>query len=304
MASPDTEPGVASQSQTGGQSCDNQAQPNSVNPLRKAYSVPQELRSKREAADARRAAAPNISKAELQPGDVLMFRLSRHSPHSITNIGHAGLIGAQTHLLRRQPQDHHLADIKLTHSAMYVKSQEGDPEIVEAVFPHIQAYDLPAGEHVVYRYKNPQIAEKAAEITKTWVSGDPISYPFKKVAAASSTIVKHGAEFTPQSLEAVEAMANQAETPRPEWAAEGAFCSELTTAAYQAAAQLNHRETMDKGIPTAFDPVIARETRLTTPATLVHAMEDNPNFELVGKLVERSKLRQWTQQLFNRSGDG
>jgi hypothetical protein len=266
----------------------------------RSYSISPELRSRREASHIRLAEAPNITAAALQPGDVLMFRISKNTPHSIQNIGHGGLMAAQAHLIRRQPQDHYLASTKLTHSAMYIEEQEGEKVVVESIYPHIVAHKLQPGEHVVYRYKDPQIAAKAADITKTWVSGDPIAYPFKKVATAAHTIVKHGAELTPQALEAVEAMANQAETPRPEWIAEGAYCSELTAAAFQAAAQLSHRETMEKNIPTVFNPVIARETRLTTPSTLVHAMEKSPDFELVGKLVERSKLRQWIREKLDR----
>jgi hypothetical protein len=266
----------------------------------RSYSISPELRSRREASHIRLAEAPDITAADLQPGDVLMYRIGRHSPHSIQNIGHAGLMAAQAHLIRRQTQDHYLASTKLTHSAMYIEEQEGEKVVVESIYPHIVAHKLQPGEHVVYRYKDPQIAAKAADITKTWVSGDPIAYPFKKVATAAHAVVKHGAELTPQALEAVEAMANQAETPRPEWIAEGAYCSELTAAAFQAAAQLGHRETMEKDIPTVFNPVIARETRLTTPSTLVHAMEKSPDFELVGKLVERSKLRQWIREKLDR----
>jgi hypothetical protein len=248
-----------------------------------------DLKSRRTAAEVRLEKAPLLEMDDLRPGDVVMFRYTENSPKHINNIGHAGIKAGQEYLIRRQPDQHIEADKRMTHSAMCVENkQDGRPPmVVEATFPNVVKQPLFPGEHVIYRHKNPDVAATAAVITSTWVGGAPIPYGFKKVSGTTSEVAKHGAAFTAQTQEALEDKANQATTPSPEWAQKegGVFCSELTTAAFQTAAMLQHRQTINAGTPTVFHPIIPTETKLTTPATLVHAMETSPDFEMVGKLI-------------------
>jgi hypothetical protein len=135
-------------------------------------------------------------------------------------------------------------------------------QVVEALPGGVIQQPLGKAEHVVYRPTDPQVATRAAEIASQWVRSEPGEkprpYPFGKVAKASSQIARKGAEMNEGALRRLEQNSRQGDSLLPNLPENGAFCSEIVSAALQTAELERHRGHVAAGEPSEFDPIVTR----------------------------------------------
>jgi hypothetical protein len=233
------------------------------------------------------ARSKTLKKTNLRAGDVLMLRAG--STLSISTTALRSVQIGQALVSHFQPAQYGLADTSLAHSAMYVKSGPQDPEVVEAILPTYQGNDVQPGEYEVYRHKNTEIAKSAANTAKNWVQPDkPLLYPLHKAAAGFASSLVLGAQLNENNVSTIDDFAAQADDKSPAWLSQtsAATCSELTTAAYQAAAKRDHDATVALGTHTAFHPIFPTVAHRTLPSAVTQAMEAGGQFEYVGTLIQ------------------
>lgn len=120
---------------------------------------------------------------------------------------------------------------RLVHAIIWVGNQRGEIAEASGSCGRVQVRALQPGYYIVYRCRNEDLADGAAQLATAWAGAGNISYG--KSAAVQS--VFHKAKFGEKGRERARMYARVDFQPRVEWAS-GAFCSEFVVACYQGAA--------------------------------------------------------------------
>ncbi|MGH8780366.1 hypothetical protein [Paraburkholderia sp.] len=194
------------------------------------------------ASEVHRPEAPNLSKSDMRPGDVLL--LIDESGNS--NWTHRAIVMGQklagASLLRDNS-----GDSKLVHSVMWTKAQnnpgnnepqgKGEPEIAEVRGGNrlvSQGTALRQGLYRVYRPTDENVGDWAAQISMIWAD-NRTAIPYNKPASVLSVV--RNSTFGSKAAARSERYAAEAFDSTPAWGADGSFCSSFIVAANQAAAQ-------------------------------------------------------------------
>ena len=167
----------------------------------------------------------------LKPGDVLMLQ---DEPSNTTPI-HKGIVAGQMLTGLLLPRNG--GDSNLVHALIWTRACGGEPETAEASGTGIvRSTPLRPGLYVVYRPKDSNLGDWAAQVAMTWAGGPARAVRIRYNPVMTIQSVFHSSDFGPNAQARAESYAKDAFSIRPRWGAGGAFCSQFVIAAYQAAA--------------------------------------------------------------------
>ncbi|WP_222102772.1 hypothetical protein [Robbsia andropogonis] len=181
---------------------------------------------------------PNLKKADLIPGDILLLIDEPHDTEKLHKIIIAGQKLEGLSMMRKN-----VGKASVVHAILWTRNSHnpvatepggmGDSEVVEMRGGGIMDTALRKGLYQVYRPKDKNIGDWAAQIAMLWSSERKI--PYNAVKSAKS--VTRFSNFGPLAIASAKKYSKDAFDANPKWGSGGAFCSHLILATYQAAAQ-------------------------------------------------------------------
>lgn len=221
---------------------------------------------------------PPLSKEQLLPGDILLLL---DEPEN-TTWKHKVIGGAQSVANIFSPNS---GDPKLVHAVLWTKNQKnqgitdnqpdsrpGEPEIAEASggFKRVQNTALRKGTYKVYRPKDQNLGDWAAQVAMGW--GEKRDIPYG--AALSNKSLFRKAFYGEKAQKLAANYRENAFDSKP--TSGGMFCSQLIVASYQAAS--GHTDAPVQG-------GFRLDAKAATPRMLEHALKmDTDRFEYAGHI--------------------
>lgn len=180
-----------------------------------------------------------LKRSNLRSGDIL---LACHEKPSLTH----GIIIAGQAIFKPLRHPDNNGNARLVHALLWTGTSgsadgatpQGEDDVAEmagGVVLAAQTSKLQPGLYRVYRPRNAELGELAAQIGKRWAQSAQ-AMPYSKRRAALSTL--RAARFDSRAAANVHRYTNEALKSAPEWGKRGAFCSHFVMAAYQASAAL------------------------------------------------------------------
>ena len=220
---------------------------------------------------------PNVKKTDLIPGDILLLIDEPHDTEKLHKIIIAGqkLEGLS---MRRN----NIGKASAVHAILWTRNPQnpvsterggkGESEVVEMRGGGIMDTALRKGLYQVYRPKDKNIGDWAAQSAMSWASERKI--PYNAIKSAKS--VTRFSNFGPLAIASAKKYSQDAFESNPKWGKDGAFCSHLVLAAYQAAAQ---------NVETPLSGALKVDAKGCSVRTLSHFLQkDTTQFEFTGHL--------------------
>lgn len=227
------------------------------------------------------------SKSELKPGDILLFKPDAENITDRQWQIQQGQRLSGLSALRWNTGDRHL-----THACIWTKSNKhegatevqgmGEPEIVEAVMQNqflVRGSAIQAGLYKVYRPKDENLGDWAAQIGMRWADERNIKYSLDN---AMKSVVRLST-FGPEAKKRAQEYEKQAFDADPEWGkSTPTFCSHTVIAMLQAAHGRISRARGEEPFSTPPAGVLGCDARNTSPRTLDYFLHNDDAFEEVG----------------------
>ena len=224
------------------------------------------------------ATVPLKSKTDLKPGDILLTYIDGDDApfyHTITKFAQQCLATFTFSKKTGDPNLIHAQVWKKNHQEIPLEDDD-DAEVVEArnYYPAVVLETpLQAGLHKIYRPNDEVLARRSARTGTLWAQERTIPYSMSKAVGS----VFRSMRFTPAAQELAKRFAKEAETSRPSFAHDGAFCSDVVMRFLQAGALSEGR---------SLEGALRVNTAAVTPCNLdMFLSEDTKQFQLIGHVV-------------------
>ncbi|MCP1118377.1 hypothetical protein [Robbsia andropogonis] len=207
---------------------------------------------------------------QLQRGDILLYIDEPETTTAAHLLIHIAQLPQQ---LARWRTRH--GNSRIVHALLWTRLSDGAHDVTEMSggdVLRIRNARLDAGFYRVYRMiDNHDMAHTAATVAAAW--GAEGNVPYSKRGAATSVV--RSSHYGSMARAETEKHAADAFVSHPAWASEGAFCSQLVIAAYQAAASMC--EVKPKR-------VLNLHAAATSPVTLHRGLKKSEHFHECGYL--------------------